>query len=640
MRFEYSRCEKRLMTAYLTVRSGPEKGRQFPLDRERPMHIGRGKSCEIMLTDPVSSRFHAVIYFEDGNWHLRDTSSRNGTLVNDQKTDHARMLSLHTITIGSTELQLIEPAGETSDDTSLTQTVSFELVKTEHWAGEDQDPIAQVASTGHLIDLYTLSLSLLRCENPDEVISTLIELLRDRTQADVVGISFDAGDGRLKPRRVEPPDAANLITIEKALVRRIVKEGEAVWINDPAKTNGSALSSADQLSGTDKRSGASKRSGIGKNDPWSDIIVAPIHCDDTNMGVLQLYRRDPNFSQSQFELTIAAARLLSIGLSRAFERDSLKADRRRIADRNADSDELVGSSAVMQKLKERIERVGKASGSVLIRGESGVGKELVARAVHRASLRSKRPMLTVNCAAIPHELIESQLFGHRKGSFTGADNDHIGWFQQAHTGTLFLDEVGELTLEGQAKLLRILEGHPFLPVGATEEVLVDVRVIAATNRDLAEFVREKRFREDLFYRLSVFELLVPPLRDRGDDIELLVGHFLDHFRRQHGRPLLAISDEARIRLLEYAWPGNVRQLRNVIDSAVVMADDPAIEADDLGLRDAGLSRLDTLRLDEWERRLIRKALERTGGNVPEAAGLLGISRATAYRKITEYEIDR
>jgi Nif-specific regulatory protein len=277
---------------------------------------------------------------------------------------------------------------------------------------------------------------------------------------------------------------------------------------------------------------------------------------------------------------------------------------------------------------------------VLIRGESGTGKELVARALHLASPRARRPMLTVNCAAIPRDLMESQLFGHKKGAFTGADSDHIGWFQQSHTGTLFLDEIGELTLEGQAKLLRILEGHPFLPVGATEEVLVDVRVIAATNRDLAEVVREKNFREDLFYRLSVFELYVPPLRERGEDVELLTQHFLEHFRIQHGRSDLAIHERAMNHLLDYPWPGNVRQLRNVIDSAVVMADDPEIEVEDLGLRDTGLSRMDTLRIDEWEKRLIRKALQRTGGNVPEAAQLLGISRATAYRKLSEYDIER
>lgn len=249
-------------------------------------------------------------------------------------------------------------------------------------------------------------------------------------------------------------------------------------------------------------------------------------------------------------------------------------------------------------------------------------------------------MLTVNCAAIPRDLIESQLFGHKKGSFTGAERDHIGWFEQAHQGTLFLDEIGELTLEGQAKLLRILEGHPFLPVGGVEEVLVDVRVIAATNRDLAEFVREKMFREDLFYRLSVFELVVPPLRDRGEDVDTLINHFFEHFIVQHGRAKLELSEEACTCLREYAWPGNVRQLRNVLDSAVVMADDPRIEVSDLGLRDVGLSHLDTLRIDLWEERLIRKALERSDNSVPEAAKLLGISRATAYRKITEYKIDR
>jgi Nif-specific regulatory protein len=303
-------------------------------------------------------------------------------------------------------------------------------------------------------------------------------------------------------------------------------------------------------------------------------------------------------------------------------------------------DELMGDSKPMQELKSKITRVARATGSVLIRGESGAGKELVARAIHRHSPRADRPLLSVNCAAIPRELMESQLFGHRRGAFTGADSDHDGWFQQAHAGTLFLDEVGELTLEGQAKLLRILEGHPFLPVGAVKEVRVDVRVIAATNRDLREFVREKRFREDLYYRLSVFELYIPPLRDRGDDIGLLVDFFLQHFTRQHGRPQLRLNADARQRLLTYGWPGNVRQLRNVIDSAVVLAEDPEIVSGDLGLRDAGTDQIDTLLLDHWEKKLIHEALRRANGSVPAAATLLGLGRATLYRKIEEYGIAR
>jgi two-component system response regulator HydG len=607
------------MVAYLSVRSGPEKGKQFPLDPSRPMHIGRGSNCEVMLTDPVSSRFHAVVYFEDGNWHLRDTSSRNGTQVNGQKTDHARLLDKSTVTIGSTDMQLLEPDSEAFSDNPMTLSQTQELPTQRSWRSELDDPIASVASAGHLIDLYALSLQLLKSDNPDTVIDTVIELLRDRTKSDVVGLSFDSGDGRLKPQRVLPADKASAITLGKGLIRRVVRDGEAIWINGDSQAS-------DTLAGHD--------------DQWTDVIYVPLDSGSNNLGVLHLYRQHPSFEETDFELAVTAGRLLAVGLTRAFENDSLRAEKRRIADRNAETDEMLGSSSVMTKLKSRIDRVGKANGSVLIRGESGSGKELVARAVHRSSQRSKRPMLTVNCAAIPRDLIESQLFGHKKGSFTGANSDHIGWFQQSHTGTLFLDEIGELTLEGQAKLLRILEGHPFLPVGATEEVLVDVRVIAATNRDLAEFVREKKFREDLFYRLSVFELYVPPLREREDDIDLLVDHFLEHFRGQHGRQNLQVSDAARRRLREYPWPGNVRQLRNVIDSAVVMADDPSIDLNDLGLRDAGLSQLETLRIDEWEQRLICKALERTAGSVPEAAKLLGISRATAYRKITDYNIER
>jgi Nif-specific regulatory protein len=236
--------------------------------------------------------------------------------------------------------------------------------------------------------------------------------------------------------------------------------------------------------------------------------------------------------------------------------------------------------------------------------------------------------------------MESQLFGHKAGAFTGADRDHAGYFQQADLGTLFLDEVGELTLEGQAKLLRILEGHPFLPVGAMQEVTVDVRLIAATNQDLHEYVREKRFREDLYYRLSVFELHIPPLRDRGDDVGRLIDFFLDHYRRERGRPTLQLGDAARAKLLAYRWPGNVRQLRNVLDSAVVLAEGQEIQPHDLGLRDTGGDELDSLEIDVWEKKLIVEALRRADGNVPEAAKLLAIGRATLYRKIELYAIER
>ena len=256
------------------------------------------------------------------------------------------------------------------------------------------------------------------------------------------------------------------------------------------------------------------------------------------MGAMHVYLEQGRFRQADFDFAISLANIAAVALARARRESRLHTDYLRLVDQSPGHSEMIGESRPMRELKSKINRLARATGCVLIRGESGVGKELVARALHRASQRADRPMLSVNCAAIPADLMESQLFGHKAGSFTGADRDHTGYFQQADLGTLFLDEVGEMTLEGQAKLLRILEGHPFLPVGATEEMTVDVRVIAATNQDLQHYVREKKFREDLYYRLSVFELLVPPLRERGEDIGLLIDFFLDHFRRQHGRPTL------------------------------------------------------------------------------------------------------
>jgi transcriptional regulator with PAS, ATPase and Fis domain len=362
--------------------------------------------------------------------------------------------------------------------------------------------------------------------------------------------------------------------------------------------------------------------------------------DQTTPGAIHLILEQGTFQPSHFQFAKSLAHIVVAALVKARRQATLEAEHQRLIVKSADFAELIGESEPMRRLKERSKRVARATGCLLIRGESGVGKELVARAVHRLGARADRPLLSVNCAAIPRDLMESQLFGHKKGSFTGADSDHIGWFEQADSGTLFLDEVGEMTLEGQAKLLRILDGHPFLPVGGTKERTVDVRVIAATNRDLREFVREKKFREDLYYRLTVFELYIPPLRERGGDIELLANYFLDRFRIEHGRPRVTLSDSARHKLLSHGWPGNVRQLRNVIDSAVVMAEGDVIQPEDLGLHDTGDGTFDSLRVDVWEERLILEALKRTSNSVPEAAKLLGIGRATVYRKIEEYGIER
>ncbi|HYA97010.1 MAG TPA: sigma-54 dependent transcriptional regulator [Methylomirabilota bacterium] len=247
---------------------------------------------------------------------------------------------------------------------------------------------------------------------------------------------------------------------------------------------------------------------------------------------------------------------------------------------------IVGEHPLMQELSRQIQRVAATDSTVLLLGESGTGKELFARAIHHLSSRGERPMITLNCAAIPEGLVENELFGHERGAFTGAGAKKVGKLDLAHRGTLFLDEVAELPLASQAKLLRVLEEKRFDRVGGTQPIDVDVRVLVATNRDLRKAVAEKAFREDLYFRVSAVPLTVPALRERGDDILLLTDHFLSGFRREFGKPALKLSDEAKRRLREYAWPGNVRELQNTIERAVILADGELIGPQALQLPDS------------------------------------------------------
>jgi two-component system, NtrC family, response regulator HydG len=612
------------MSTYLVVTRGIDPNARFPLNRNIESWIGRGLECHVQLNDPLSSRIHAKIRCEDGQWQVIDAESRNGTLVNGSKIDSANLASGNRIRIGNTEFQFIDDS--ITDDLTLERVnLSHDLVPSDGTGAAEGvasgltafASLRNAGRTDDLSDLHQLSVRCISISKSDELARIAIEVLRARTQATVAAFLIANEYGRLDVHCQVPPSSETRFPLSDQLTEMVCKQSKAVWIKNETK------SSVD---------------GLMRH--YADAICVPLIDGVKTIGAIHLYREKEVFQSYAFHFAIAAASILSAALVRARSEESIKIRHDRIADKNAAFDELLGASKVMTELKERVTRVARASGCILIRGESGSGKELVARAIHRASPRSDRPMLSVNCAAIPSELMESQLFGHVRGAFTGADKDHIGWFQQANNGTLFLDEIGEMTLDGQAKLLRILEGHPFLQVGGRKEVRVDVRVITATNRDLREFVAEKRFREDLYYRLSVFEINVPPLRERGQDIQLLVDHFFAHFSRQHGRTGLKLSDAARDKLLEYSWPGNVRQLRNVIDSAVVLAVGNEIRVGDLTLHEAKADFFDTLNIEQWEQRLIQEALRRTRGNVPESAELLGISRATLYRKLDSYSIKR
>jgi two-component system, NtrC family, response regulator AtoC len=340
--------------------------------------------------------------------------------------------------------------------------------------------------------------------------------------------------------------------------------------------------------------------------------------------------------------------LLTVTLERAVRHRALRDEVRRLrsASDGAPSFEgLIGSSPPMKKLYALLDRVADSDSSVMIAGESGTGKELVARAIHRRSARACRPLVAINCAAVPEALLESELFGHARGAFTDARGSRPGLFVAANGGTLFLDELGDLPLGLQPKLLRALQERRVRPLGGEAEIPFDVRVVAASNRKLESLVEQKRFREDLYYRVSVIPIELPALRARGSDILLLAQSFIAQLAARTGKPIRGISQAAAGKLLAYHWPGNVRELQNCIERAVTLALFDQIGVDDLPekIRDHHPSRasmdgdaLGLMTLDELERRHVLRVLESSGGNRTAAARILGLDRTTLWRKLERY----
>jgi len=336
---------------------------------------------------------------------------------------------------------------------------------------------------------------------------------------------------------------------------------------------------------------------------------------------------------------------LSLLVKRALQNRELVLQHRRLEeelDRKKQFDAIIGTSAAMRKVFDTIRQVAPTKASVLITGESGVGKELVADAIHELSPRKGKPLVKVHCAALAATLLESELFGHEKGAFTGAVGRKRGRFELAHEGTLFLDEIGEIDQNVQIKILRVLQEKKFERVGGEETLEVDVRIVAATNRDLKAEIEKGTFREDLYYRLNVVNLHVPPLRERKDDIPLLATAFLKEFAQENGKPIEALDNRARAALYAYDWPGNVRELRNCLESAVVMAKGRLITVDDLpptirNSSEAGWIRLPMgIPLEEAEKIIIRDTLSAQRGNKSRTAEVLQIGRKTLHRKLAEW----
>jgi Nif-specific regulatory protein len=589
------------------------------LEPDQVASLGRNRKNTIVLHDRHASRWHAEIVREDGRWILRDRDTMNGTLVNRERVREAVALADgDEIRIGDTRLRfMLDPADRDTDERPA-------LASPPPTPTPATTPLSELSRTSlqadELTALCTFMTGSVEEASPRELITRALATVHAQTGASVTGfLSLDQDDPLPK---IVLPDLTHVdIHLSRKLTQKVQQEGRLVWMG---ARHDDVLESESLLS-------------------FQDAVCVPLQVRDVRLGALHVYKAGGKlFSDREVQFCEVLAGYLAHSLHVLRSRRQLEAENLRLRGHlPLADDELVGDSASMTQLRQQISRMAPRQGTVLIVGESGSGKELVALALHRQSTRRDAPLVTVNCAAIAATMSEGELFGSRRGAYTGAERDRKGYFQQADEGTLFLDEIGELSLECQAKLLRVIEGKGFLPLGGEKEVKPDVRIIAATHRNLEHEVREGRFRQDLVFRLGI-SIRVPALRDHREDIPLLVQHFLRRLVPEY-RPQIRLTEAAMERLREHSWPGNVRQLLLVLENAVVMSDGMTIDVHDLHLTAEDASPTSgpaSLNLEEVEAYTIRQALRQTRGNLSQAAKLLGIHRDTLGMKLKKYEIDK
>ncbi|MDA1055980.1 MAG: sigma 54-interacting transcriptional regulator [Planctomycetota bacterium] len=609
------------MSYSLVVLNGTNSGSTLRLDgASGVVTIGRHISNDLQLDDDKASRMHSRISLRGDRWHIEDCDSLNGTHVNSQPIEQSLLEPGDLIRIGD---RLILFVDNTSDEGSAD--VQTSVFRATTMAGRHQDlqaggGLVEQSVSDSMSRIVRDSAVLCRLANllhqhsdVEVLIRSAIDALVDGIDADAVSFWLVAADGRLRC-------AGRWGDVEEKhlLASLAVEKSQAILIDH--------ADNSDNDSVTDSPASVGLALGV------------PIPGPQTCRGAIECHRSEKRgpFSRSDLDFSVVVAHQAGLALENLEHRERLELANAELRRRLSSQNKLVGSSAAMKQVIEQIGRVGPASSTVLILGESGTGKELVARSIHDMSRYSAGPYVTVNCAAFNESLLESELFGHEVGAFTGADRRYIGQFERANRGTLFLDEVGEMSLACQAKLLRVLEGHPFQRLGGAEEINVDVRMIAATHRNLPEMIEQHHFREDLYYRLRVIDIKMPPLRDRDEDVIELAAMFVESFRSQMGRGPLRLSRAAMDALHTYRWPGNVRELKNAVERAVVLGQGEEMEPSDLGLPTVVASNATApqmMTLKEAEERHIKFVLDRCGGNKTQACKVLGIGRATLYSKL-------
>ncbi|MEM9353986.1 MAG: sigma 54-interacting transcriptional regulator [Planctomycetota bacterium] len=666
------------MNAYLILRDGSKWADVFRLVPGESATIGRAPTNSIVIKDERCSRNHAEVFQSQGSWTLRDLDSRNGTVVaGDQLNGDYALHPGDIVQIGNSHFAFVDNLTDAFPDQSTllkaSQTVAGEPVEDDASVldGVESATITHRRDQSRLLDTSADDNAEDSTPKLGRAAATLCRIAFDLAKAkDVVSLTTSALDGVFEGTSVDA--GAILLRKRDASGDRTGEELEVVASRSDVEHAYHRLSAflAKTVLGDGQAVMARNvmdDSQLGNRDSQGEIlstsvICAPIRLGERVLGIIHLYSTDVDrpTDPEDLEFTLAVADTVGVALQNLNKRQELaenlnliRTENVQLRERLGAESEIVGSSEVMDRVEQQIQRAAPSRATVLIRGESGVGKELVARAVHFSSPRSKGPFVCLNCAALSETLLESELFGHEKGAFTGATDRKIGKFEQSHKGTLMLDEIGEMSPSIQAKFLRVLEGHPFERVGGSEQIKVDVRVIAATNRDLEKDVAEGEFRRDLYFRLHVLEILVPGLRKRPEDIPLLAEHFLRRYNEETGRKLQGFTPRAMEELLRYRWPGNVREMKNVIERAVVLARGDFVDHGDLvlsTLKTAGDTEIridadraapgqyEPLSLADVERAHILRTLNSTGWNKSKSASILGIERSTLDRKIRRYDL--
>jgi Nif-specific regulatory protein len=604
--------------------SGPNKGQVFRL-ADGAVSVGRDPSSRMPIRDVTVSRQHCVIDVKDGQATVNDLESHNGTFVNGIPISKRELLHGDVLRIGQFEvIYLVEdetpsvvPRVFYSEGGSTEIRKTVKLQESHFWS---HSPSGVGRMARDLDALVKISRTINSIGDPQELQRQLLERIFEVVPADTgVILIIDQPDD--EPISICAYDRegrdAEQVAVRRELVQRALWEQSAVTAEAPAD-----------------------------NKSEESVICVPLLGVQRTVGVIYLTSNGPDrkFQDDHVHFLNSAAGIAAVALENVLALESLKAENRRLRAELDPGDGLVGDSKFMRQLSSLVAKVAQGDSVVLIRGESGTGKELVARAIHAASTRNDKPFVAINCAAIPDTLLESELFGHEKGSFTGAVALKKGKLEVAEDGTILLDEIGELAPTLQAKFLRVLQQREFDRVGGTRPLKLHARVLAATNKDLEAAIKAGEFRQDLFYRLNVVSVAVPPLRKRREDIPLLAIYFATKYAQKCKRPFRGITEEAREVLLNYDWPGNIRELENAIEHAIVMGTSDEIRPEDLpeGLLETRAAKpvgsSYHVAITELKKQLIRDALASAKGSYTDAAKALGVHPNYLHRLIRNLEM--